>query len=68
VELGEKRMVEALEGFSMRSILMWFEAMSLIGSVYGAVTSIEEARRWAVSGFTIGHRIGSSFESDSDDR
>ncbi|KAF9518419.1 hypothetical protein BS47DRAFT_298514 [Hydnum rufescens UP504] len=47
VELGEERMVEALERFSMRSILMWFEAMSLIGSVYSAVTSIEAACRWA---------------------
>ncbi|KAF9509840.1 hypothetical protein BS47DRAFT_113675 [Hydnum rufescens UP504] len=49
VELGEKRMVEALEGFSMRLVLMWLEAMSLIGSLSGAVNAIEDARRWAMS-------------------
>jgi AAA ATPase domain len=49
VELGEKRLVEALKGFSMRSILMWIEAMSLIGSLSSAVGSMEEAHRWAVS-------------------
>ncbi|KAF9518438.1 hypothetical protein BS47DRAFT_1389076 [Hydnum rufescens UP504] len=47
VELGEKRMVEALEGFSMRLILMWIEAMSLIGSLPSAVALVEEAHRWA---------------------
>ncbi|KAF9505148.1 hypothetical protein BS47DRAFT_1322404, partial [Hydnum rufescens UP504] len=47
VELGEKRMVEVLEGFSKRSILMWIEAMSLIGSVSDAVALMEEAHRWA---------------------
>ncbi|KAF9503231.1 hypothetical protein BS47DRAFT_1322867 [Hydnum rufescens UP504] len=47
VELGEKRMVEALEGFSRRLILMWIEAMSLIGSLTSAVALIEEAHRWA---------------------
>jgi AAA ATPase domain len=57
VELGEERMVEALERFSMRSILMWFEAMSLIGSVYSAVTPMEVPCRWAVSAPTIGRQI-----------
>ncbi|KAF9518437.1 hypothetical protein BS47DRAFT_299858 [Hydnum rufescens UP504] len=49
VELGEKRLVEALKGFSMRSILVWIEAMSLIGSLSSAVGSMEEAHRWAMS-------------------
>ncbi|KAF9505275.1 hypothetical protein BS47DRAFT_561216 [Hydnum rufescens UP504] len=49
VELGEKRVVEALEGFSMRSILMWIEAMSLIGSLSSATTLMEEARQWAMN-------------------
>ncbi|KAF9502582.1 hypothetical protein BS47DRAFT_1244840, partial [Hydnum rufescens UP504] len=37
------RMVEALERFSMQSILMWIEAMSLIGSLSSAVALMEEA-------------------------
>jgi len=41
--------MEALERFSKRSILWWFEAMSLLGSVTNAVRSIEEAYRWAKS-------------------
>ncbi|KAF9518945.1 hypothetical protein BS47DRAFT_1337839, partial [Hydnum rufescens UP504] len=49
VELGEKRAVEALEGFSMQSILMWIEAMSLIGSLSSAATLMEEAHRWAMN-------------------
>jgi AAA ATPase domain len=57
VELGERQMMETLEGFSMRLVLMWLEAMSLTGSLSGAVNAIEEAHRWAVSAFTIGHRI-----------
>ncbi|KAF9503094.1 hypothetical protein BS47DRAFT_1402757 [Hydnum rufescens UP504] len=57
VELGEKRVVEALEGFSKRLLLMWIEAMSLIGSLSSAVVSIEGAHQWAVSVFTIGRRI-----------
>ncbi|KAF9518607.1 hypothetical protein BS47DRAFT_220629 [Hydnum rufescens UP504] len=48
-ELREKRIMEALEGFSMRFILMWFEAMSLIGSLSSAVTSMEEAHQWAMN-------------------
>jgi NACHT domain len=50
VELGDEVMVEALEKFSMQSILWWFEAMSLIGSVSAAISSIREAHNWAVSG------------------
>jgi AAA ATPase domain len=53
VEFGERRLMEALEGFSKRSILWWFEAMSLLGNVTNAVRSIEEAYRWAVSVFPI---------------
>ncbi|KAF9503562.1 hypothetical protein BS47DRAFT_788982 [Hydnum rufescens UP504] len=49
VDLGEKRMVEALEGFSTRSILMWLEVMSLIGNVHSAVTSMQEAHQWAMN-------------------
>ncbi|KAF9512012.1 hypothetical protein BS47DRAFT_1114305 [Hydnum rufescens UP504] len=47
VEVGEARIMEALEAFTMRSILWWFEAMSLLGSVSNAVSLIEEAHRWA---------------------
>ncbi|KAF9506343.1 hypothetical protein BS47DRAFT_1428372, partial [Hydnum rufescens UP504] len=53
VELGEKRMVEALEGFSMWLILMWLEAMSLIGSLSSAANAIEEAYQWAVNEFKL---------------
>ncbi|KAF9514157.1 hypothetical protein BS47DRAFT_1329073, partial [Hydnum rufescens UP504] len=49
VVLGEKRMMEVLEGFSMRLVLMWLEAMSLIESLSGAVNVIEVARQWAIS-------------------
>jgi hypothetical protein len=51
VELGDEMMVEALKRFSTQSILWWFEAMSLIGSVSIAGSSVREAYRWAVSGF-----------------
>ncbi|KAF9505346.1 hypothetical protein BS47DRAFT_1354017 [Hydnum rufescens UP504] len=47
VEFGERGMMEALEAFSMRSILWWFEAMSLLGSISSAVSLIEEAHHWA---------------------
>jgi NACHT domain len=53
VECGQTRMMEALEVFSLRSILWWFEAMSLLGSVSNAVRSIQEAHRWAVCLFLI---------------
>jgi NACHT domain len=36
------------DAFSTRSILWWFEAMSLIESVSIATSSIQEAHRWAV--------------------
>ncbi|KAF9505348.1 hypothetical protein BS47DRAFT_1385977 [Hydnum rufescens UP504] len=48
VELGETRMMEALEVFSKGSILCWFEAMSLLGSISKAANSIEDAHHWAV--------------------
>jgi len=47
VEVGEMKMMEALEAFTMRSILWWFEAMSLLRSVSHAVNSIEAAHHWA---------------------
>jgi NACHT domain len=49
IELGEERLMEALEAFLMQSILWWLEAMSLIDSVSLASNSIQEAHRWAVS-------------------
>jgi NACHT domain len=58
VELGEKRMMEGLEVFLMQSLLWWFEAMSLIGSVSTAASSIQEARRWTVCAFIIDPRSG----------
>ena len=57
VELGEKRMVEALEGFSMRSILWWFEALSLIGSISTAGNTIQKAHHWAVCIFISHSRL-----------
>jgi NACHT domain len=51
VELGDETVAKELERFLMRSLLWWFEAMSLIGSIPTAVHSILEAHRWAVSGF-----------------
>jgi hypothetical protein len=53
VELGDKKMVEALEMFSMELLLWWFEAMSLISSTSTAVSSIQEAQCWAVCIFFI---------------
>ncbi|KAF9512010.1 hypothetical protein BS47DRAFT_1363413 [Hydnum rufescens UP504] len=47
VEIGEARIMEALEAFAMRSILWWFEAMSLLESVSNAVNLIKEAHNWA---------------------
>jgi AAA ATPase domain len=49
VGFGDEMVEKELERFSMRSLLWWFEAMSVIGSVSNAVTSIREAHRWAVS-------------------
>jgi hypothetical protein len=40
--------VQALRDFSMGSLLWWFEALSLIGSVFSAAGSIQEAHCWAV--------------------
>ena len=57
VQFGDKITVQALGTFSMRLILMWFEAMSLIGSISTSARSIQEAHRWAVCIFTIGIRI-----------
>ncbi|KAF9505219.1 hypothetical protein BS47DRAFT_1374330 [Hydnum rufescens UP504] len=47
VGFGERRMIQALEEFSMRSILWWFEAMSLLGNISNAVRLIEEVYHWA---------------------
>ncbi|KAF9517546.1 hypothetical protein BS47DRAFT_1389797 [Hydnum rufescens UP504] len=49
VELGERKLVEALDMFSMQLLLWWFEAMSLISSTSTAVSSIQEAHRWAIN-------------------
>jgi NACHT domain len=53
VQFGEARIMEALEAFTLRSILWWFEAMSLLGSVSNAVSLIKEAHQWAVCVFLI---------------
>jgi NACHT domain len=53
MELGERTVMKALESFSMQSILWWLEALSLIGGVSSAVSSIQEAHRWAVCVFLI---------------
>jgi NACHT domain len=54
VEFGDRRVVEALEGFSRRSILWWLEAMSLIGSSFTAAGCMQDARHWAVCVFYCG--------------
>jgi hypothetical protein len=48
VEHGDDDVVQALMDFLMRSLLWWFEAMSLLGSIRIAVGSIQDAHRWAV--------------------
>jgi hypothetical protein len=53
VGFGEKRMMRELEVFSMRSILWWLEALSLIGGVSSAVSSMQVAHSWAVCEFVI---------------
>jgi hypothetical protein len=53
VELGDAMVVEKLTEFSRGRILMWLEAMSLIGSISMATSLMEEARLWAVSAIII---------------
>jgi hypothetical protein len=48
VEFGDGSMVQVLEAFSMRTILWWLEALSLIGGISSAVYSIREGHHWAV--------------------
>jgi hypothetical protein len=48
VEYGDEAVVQALKKFSMCSLLWWFEAMSLIGSIPTVAGMIQEAHRWAV--------------------
>jgi len=50
LEHGDEAVVRALDNFSMLSLLWWFEAqaMSLIGSIRIAASSIQEAHPWAV--------------------
>ncbi|KAF9512726.1 hypothetical protein BS47DRAFT_1330217 [Hydnum rufescens UP504] len=49
VEIGDEKVMGALEEFAMRSILWWIEAMSLLGSIHTVASSVREAHRWAVS-------------------
>jgi hypothetical protein len=51
VEHGDETVVRALNKFLMWSLLWWFEAMSLIGSIPIATGSIQMAQRWAVRPF-----------------
>ena len=51
VGIGGKEVVEALREFTMQSMLWWFEALSLIGSISIAARNIQEALRWAVCAF-----------------
>jgi hypothetical protein len=53
VEHGDEAVARALKGFLMRSLLWWFEAMSLVGGIRMASGLIEEAHRWAVRPSTI---------------
>jgi hypothetical protein len=52
VDQGDEAVVRALKDFSMRFMSWWFEAMSLLGSIPTAASSIREAHRWAVCPFT----------------
>jgi hypothetical protein len=49
--------VGALKEFLLRSLLWWFEAMSLLESVPTAVSWVHEAHRWAVC-----HSLGRVFD------
>lgn len=42
-------LVRGLEEFVSRSILLWIEAMSFLGQVTAAASSLQEIRAWAVS-------------------
>ncbi|KAF9504995.1 hypothetical protein BS47DRAFT_1437375 [Hydnum rufescens UP504] len=48
VEVGDEKVMGALEEFAMRSLLWWMEAMSLLGSVHTVGRMIQEARRWVM--------------------
>jgi hypothetical protein len=48
VEHGDEAVVRALKDFLMRSLLWWFEAMSLVGGIRMASGLIQEAHDWAV--------------------
>ena len=51
VEYGDEVVMQAVKDFSMRSLLWWFEAMSLIRSIPSVAGMIHEAHRWAVRPF-----------------
>jgi len=48
VEVGDEKVMRALEEFAMRLILWWIEAMSLLGSMHTVAKMIQEAHRWAI--------------------
>jgi hypothetical protein len=53
VDHGDEAVVRALKEFTMKSILWWFEAMSLIGSIPVVAASILKAHRWAVCALLV---------------
>jgi hypothetical protein len=53
VEHGDEAVMWALKDFSMRSLLWWFETMSLVGSIRIASGLVQEAHRWAVCALMI---------------
>jgi hypothetical protein len=48
VEIGDEKVMRVLEEFAMQSMLWWIEAMSLLGSIHTAASSVREAHRWVV--------------------
>jgi hypothetical protein len=48
---GDEAVVRALKDFSMRLMLWWFEAMSLLRRIPVAAGLIQAAHRWAVCPF-----------------
>ena len=52
VEHGDRDVIGALNDFLMRSLLWWFEAMSLIGGIFNIAGTIKEVQRWVVCALT----------------
>ena len=48
VKHGDEAVVRALNVFLVKSLLWWFEAMSLVGSIRIASGLIQDAHRWLV--------------------